>query len=411
MSELDGVPGWQRNLYILAAAQFLSALGFSFVQPFFPLYIQELGVSNPGLSAFWAGVTTFAGGIGSFITGPIWGTLADRYGRRPMVIRSMLGGAITVGLMGLVPSVGFLVLLRGLQGIFTGTIAASSALAASQAPKRRVAFALGLIQMAFFLGITGGPLVGGVLADATGHRIPFLLTAVLITGGALVVVFFVRERFVPPPEGSRRPGPIENVRTVLRVQNILPLLGLLLLMRFGPAMITPIFSVFMQDMVAEGAASIAGVGFGLVGLMSAVAALTVARIGRWETMRLAIIVSCFAAAVFYFPQFWVHSPALAVVLFGLTGISQGVLLTTTNALMSVSVSREHQGAVFGVVQSVNALAFGLGPLLGGILGATLGFGSVFMADAALFLLVGVAAWLLLSRRATFAEETAHRPAQ
>ncbi|MEK7681810.1 MAG: MFS transporter, partial [Chloroflexota bacterium] len=89
----------------------------------------------------------------------------------------------------------------------------------------------------------------------------------------------------------------------------------------------------------------------------------------------------------------------------------GVLLTTTNALMSVSVSREHQGAVFGVVQSVNALAFGMGPLVGGAMGAVLGFGYVFMADAVLFLLVGVAAWFVLSRRATFAEEAAHRPAR
>lgn len=411
MSALRGVPGWQRNLYILAAAQFLSALGFSFVQPFFPLYIQELGVPDPRLSAFWAGVATFAGGIGSFLTGPIWGTLADRYGRRPMVLRSMFAGAITVGLMGLVPSVGFLVLLRGLQGIFTGTQAASSALAASQAPRQRVVYALGLTQMAFFLGITGGPLMGGVLADVAGHRIPFLLTGILISAGAAVVLFFVHEQFVPPHEGSRRPGPIENVRTVLRIPDIVPLLSLLLLVRFGPNMITPIFAVFLQAMVAGGAASISGVGFALVGLTSAVAALAVGRVGRWETMRLVVIVSCFAAAVFYFPQLWVHSPALAVVLFGLTGISQGVLLTTTNALMSVSVSREHQGAVFGVVQSVNALAFGMGPLVGGTLGAVLGFGSVFVADAVLFLLVGVAAWFVLSRRATFAEEAAHRPAR
>ena len=404
MSETSGVPGWRRNLYILAAAQFLTALGFSFVQPFFPLYIQELGVPDPGLSAFWAGVAIFSGGFFSFVAGPIWGTLADRFGRRPMVLRSMFAGAIIVGLMGVIPSVGYLVLLRGLQGIFTGTNPASTALAASQAPRERVAFAVGLVQTGFFLGITAGPVMGGLLADAAGHRIPFIVTAVVISLGASVVLFFVREQFVPPKAGSQRPNPIQNVRIVLSVRSILVLLGLLFVVRFGATMLNPIFSVFLQGMVNSGAASLAGAGFALLGLTSAVAALAVGKVERWVTMRLVIVLSCFTAAVLYFPEFWVRSPLLAVLLFGLAGFSQGTLITAMNALVSSSASRERQGAVFGVVQSANALALGMGPLIGGAMGATLGFGTVFVADAALFLLVGVWAWLLLRKRATFAEE-------
>ena len=182
------------------------------------------------------------------------------------------------------------------------------------------------------------------------------------------------------------------------------LLGLLFVVRFGATMLNPIFSVFLQGMVNSGAASLAGAGFALLGLTSAVAALAVGKVERWVTMRLVIVLSCFTAAVLYFPEFWVRSPLLAVLLFGLAGFSQGTLITAMNALVSSSASRERQGAVFGVVQSANALALGMGPLIGGAMGATLGFGTVFVADAALFLLVGVWAWLLLRKRATFAEE-------
>ncbi|MBI4307682.1 MAG: MFS transporter [Chloroflexi bacterium] len=391
------VPGWQRNLYVLAFAQFLSALGFSFVQPFLPLFVQDLGVQDPNLAAFWTGVAQFAGGVCAFVVGPIWGILADRYGRKPMVLRSMFAGAAILGLTGFAPSVEFIVLFRGLMGAFTGVVAASSALAASQAPRQRLVYAVGVIQMAFFLGNMGGPLVGGVLADAFGYRVPFFITAGVVLVGALTVLFYVKEQFQPATEQGKKASPIQNIRNVLGVPHLLPILVVLLFAQFGLTMLHPILPVFMQSMVPERAATMSGLAFALLGLVSAIAAMLVGRVGQKETLAKVLVASSFVAAFFYLPQFWVYSPLLALLFFGLLGIPKGGLVTATNSLLSASVSRGEQGALFGVVQSANAVAFGAGPLVGGTLGMALGLRSVFVVDAALFFLVGVAAWRMLGK--------------
>lgn len=400
---------WRRNLYVLVVAQFLSSLGFSFVSPFFPLYIQQLGVPDASLAAFWAGVAQFVSGMGGFLSGPIWGALADRYGRRPMVLRAGFTGAVILAVTGLAPNVGFIVLMRGLSGFFTGVITASLALAAAQAPRERVSFVVGTLQMAFFLGISTGPLLGGILADAVGYRIPFFVTGGLLLVGALLVLIFVRERFEPPKDQKSRSGPIQDVRMVLGMSAIVPMLVLLLLVRFGPQMLQPTLAAFMQTLVTDGAASVAGTAFSLLGFVSAGASVFTGRLTRKEDLRLVTILSCFAAAVCYVPQLWVHSPALSTALVALTGIPIGVLMTSTAALISTTVAQEHQGAVFGVLQSVTALAFGLGSLLGGTLGATLGLRSVFLADAALFAALGAGVWMMrgpLRAAAAIPEEAA-----
>ena len=369
-------------------------MGFSFVNPFFPLYIQQLGVPDASLAAFWAGVGQFASGLGAFVSGPLWGALADRHGRLPMVLRAGFTGAVILALTGLAQSVGFIIVMRGLSGFFTGVITASSALAASQAPRERVPFVVGTLQMAFFLGISVGPLLGGVLADAVGYRVPFFVTGGLLLLGAILVLVFVRERFEQPRDQKNRPGPLQDVRMVLSMSFIVPLLLFLFVVRFGPQMLQPTLAAFMQTLVTDGAASVAGMAFSLLGFVSAGASVLTGRVTQRESLRRATIVSCFAAVVCYLPLFWTQSPALSTALVALTGVPIGVLMTSTAALTSAAVDPERQGAVFGVLQSVNALAFGLGPLLGGTMGAALGLRSVFLANAALFAALGLGVWLM-----------------
>ncbi|RME59537.1 MAG: MFS transporter, partial [Caldilineae bacterium] len=129
------MPNWKRTVYILFAVQMISTAGFSLVFPFLPLYVKELGVASGGSIEFWAGLVFSSQAVTMMISAPLWGSVADRFGRKPMLVRASLGGAILIGAMGFVQNAEQLVLLRTVQGLVTGVMAAASALVAATAPR------------------------------------------------------------------------------------------------------------------------------------------------------------------------------------------------------------------------------------------------------------------------------------
>ncbi len=202
LQKLRAVEDWQRTLYIMFVAQLLTAVGFSVIFPFLSLYVTELGSSSSLSVEFLAGAVFSAQALTMMIASPIWGAVADRYGRKLMVQRAMFGGAVIMLLMGFARTGEELVLLRALQGLITGTVAASNALVASVAPRRRSGYAMGLLLMGQTTGIAIGPLIGGVLADAFGYQLTFVVTSVLLLVGGILVFFGVEERFTPRPESA-----------------------------------------------------------------------------------------------------------------------------------------------------------------------------------------------------------------
>jgi MFS transporter, DHA1 family, multidrug resistance protein len=160
---------WQRNLYALTAASFLMFTAFGFVFPFLPLFISELGVGDVQQVEVWSGISSFGQALVLSIFSPIWGALADRRGRRVMVLRAAFGGGIVIALMGLSQNIWQFMGLRLIQGAMTGVVAAASALAISFVPRNRIGSALGLIQMSSFAGNAVGPSLGGLSADHLGY--------------------------------------------------------------------------------------------------------------------------------------------------------------------------------------------------------------------------------------------------
>ena len=117
---------WQRNLYALWVAELVAIAGFTVVIPFLPYYVQELGVTESEQVKLWSGLLFAFHAVAMAIFSPIWGSVADRYGRKLMVERAMFGGAVVMGAMGFVQNVQQLVILRALQGCLTGTIPAAT---------------------------------------------------------------------------------------------------------------------------------------------------------------------------------------------------------------------------------------------------------------------------------------------
>jgi len=188
------------------AAQLLSIIGFAFALPFLPFYIRELGVTEERLVPVWAGIIAAASSLVMAFFSPLWGWLADRYGRKIMVERAMFGGAVLTFAMGLVTDVWQLLFLRLLSGATTGTTAASIALVSTVAPPKRLGYSLGIMQVAVFLGMTLGPWIGGLLADTVGYRVTFATGGVILILGGSLVLFGARERFSRPEKGTSGGG-------------------------------------------------------------------------------------------------------------------------------------------------------------------------------------------------------------
>ena len=198
---------WKFTLGVVFIAQVLSAVGFSMIFPFLPLYIESLG-SVSGLSTeLLAGLVISVQGLTMMITAPFWGVIADRFGRKKMIIRAMFGGAITLAMMAFAQSAEQLILIRAVQGLVTGTVSANNALVAAATPRHRVGFAMGTLQVGLWSGVAIGPLIGGVLADLFGYSIPFLITAVLLSFGG-VIVLIGRQRRLQRHQQIHRHSPI-----------------------------------------------------------------------------------------------------------------------------------------------------------------------------------------------------------
>ena len=130
--------GWQRNVWALSLIVFTAFVGFQFFSPFLPLYVQELGVTDPARVAIWSGVLLAVTPSVAAVLAPVWGILADRVGRKLMMIRSLVGFAVIIAAMGLVTSVTQLFVARLLQGVFAGFSVMAMALASVSCPRDKV---------------------------------------------------------------------------------------------------------------------------------------------------------------------------------------------------------------------------------------------------------------------------------
>src|SRR2546423_13818225 len=127
-------PSWQPSLYVICVAQATAMLAFGFVLPFLPLYLKEVGVSPESAVVFWSGALVTSTGVSLAIFSPIWGALADRHGRKLMVLRAMLIGGAIIALMGPGQNGGGVLVLPIPQGTLTRSIAAAAPLVAGHNP-------------------------------------------------------------------------------------------------------------------------------------------------------------------------------------------------------------------------------------------------------------------------------------
>lgn len=382
---------WRRTLAATATSQVFSILGFSFVTPFMPLFIQTLGIHGAGRVTLWAALLSSGTALTMAISSPIWGAMADRYGRKIMVVRASLSACVIVALMSLTQNVYQLLLLRTLQGMFTGTVSASQALVASQAPRERLGFSLGIMQTCVFVGNSMGPLVGGVVAQAFGFRPSFLTGAGLLLISGLVVLIFAREDFTPD-RSAHRPSLREGMAEAARTPALMAMVGTVFAVNFGVTIVFPILPQFVQVLQgAAGSAAATGLILAVAGVAGAIASLTTGFFAERLGYKRVLVVAAACAALLSVPQFFVTATWQLLVLRLLIGFAMGAIMPASSALVANLVPPEKRGTAYGLTASANSIGFAAGPLTAAAVVSTLSMRAVFLAAA--LVLAGIALWV------------------
>ncbi|UQS84037.1 MFS transporter [Bombilactobacillus thymidiniphilus] len=378
---------WQRNMYILTFGNFIAGIGFSMVTPFLSLYITTLMHNNntPTLHvALWTGIATSITYLISAIISPLWGKLADRQGRKLIILRASLGMAIVIGCMSIVSNVYELVILRGLQGIFSGYISNSNTLIATTAPSNKVGKALGTLTTGTVSGNLLGPLLGGILSQLWGFRIPFLITGLLLLTAFFLCLFFVKEEFTPVPKSAELS--FKQVYHQLTAPKII--IGMCLttfLIQTANNSINPIISLYVKQLMPHSSkvALISGIVTAMPGISSALLASKLGALGDHIGTKRVLIAGLVFATLIYIPQAFVTNVWQLMFLRFLVGISNAALLPQVQTILAKESPAKISGRIFGYNQSFMYSGNFAGPLLGACLSGAFGYAFVFLSTALL----------------------------
>lgn len=385
------MPFWKRNLYICWFGSFVTMLGTSLVIPFLPLYIEQLGVKNVSSIEQWSGFAYSATFILSSIMSPFWGKLADKHGRKVMLLRASLGMSFVLALIGLAQNVYELVLLRMLMGVISGYIPAAITLVATQTPKEKSGWALGTLSTGPVSGTLIGPLIGGTLSEMIGINHVFFVASGIMFISFLFSFVFVQEEFVKPASSDLKQGQIW--KSVAYPKVLLAMFLTTFMIQFANMSIEPIVTIYVKQLSSgfSHIAIISGAVISASGLASILAAPQLGKLSDRKGARRVIIFSLLLAAIVFIPQAYARNPWELMGLRFLLGIATAGMLPTVNSLIKRSVPDSVSGRIFGYNQSAMYLGNIAGPILGGQMAAFYGFHYVFFSTSLLLLIN--AAWV------------------
>jgi DHA1 family multidrug resistance protein-like MFS transporter len=383
---------WKKSFYAILAAEFLAIAGFGTSTPIIPFFLHDLGVGDKDSLKLWVGAVNFASSFSLALMAPIWGRLADSYGRKSMLLRSMAGGGLIIFLIGFTTSPLQFLLLRILQGAVTGTIAAANVMVAGLAPEEEVGFRLGLLQTVISVGNSLGPLLGGFMSDAFGHRVNFFATSGLLLLAAFITRRWAKETFVPKrPDKFKLTTLVPDLRPLSGSRTIFVLVILAGLIQAGISFVIPILPLYVQEIVGGyKAASATGIIIGVSAMASALASAGASRAASFVGSSRLLFFSFFLAAVFHIPQAFSWSLGALMVFRTLTAIMLGMAIPLINILLAENTAKANQGSVYGLAAAMNAVGLAAGPMISAVVAVGAGYRVVFFFAA---FILGVSAWL------------------
>ncbi len=371
-------------MYVVLVLMFVGQASFTLVTPFLPYVMKSLDVKeNLGL---WSGMAYSASFLTCAIVAPIWGALADKYGKRPQILRSGILTAILYATYPLAKTPLQFVMLRGLTGLMSGFSPAATSLVATNTPERHMGYALGLLQAVSAAGTISGPLLGGIMVDLTGIAVTFRLSACLLLVFTVVPVLVMREEVT----GSNgRVNILGDIRQAFTNKNLIMVFSCLFLVHAAIQVTQPTLVLYIDSLAGGKESSVvSGLIYSIAGLGTVLGATVIARrTSRAESQspsRLFLFGILGATVSVFFQGIWVALIPLAFLRFTF-GAFNGMLTASGNVLVATSVSKDFRGRAFGVLSGVLPLGSFIGPMLGGFVSDHFGIGSSFYAATVVFL--------------------------
>ena len=342
----------------------LDAMGIGLIVPVMPDLIQEVDGGDLATAALWGGVLSTSFAVMQFIFGPVLGGLSDRFGRRPVLLISLVVMTADYLVMAMVSSIWLLLIGRLVGGITAATQSTAAAYMADISKPEKKAANFGLIGAAFGMGFVIGPLIGGFLAEY-GTRAPFYAAAILAALNAafgwVILTETVTDRIRRPFSWSRA-NPVGTLRILGKLPTIGPLLLVFFLYQMAFTVYPAIWSYFGQERFGWSPAII-GLSLALFGIMLAIV--------QGGLMPKVLKILGERGAVIYGHGFdvaailalaFVTSGTIALILVPLASLA-GVITPALQGIMSKAVGDDQQGELQGALTSVSALAMMISPML------------------------------------------------
>lgn len=372
---------WKENLRVAWFGSFLTGASISLVVPFMPIFVEQLGIEGDQV-AFYAGLAISVSAVSAALVSPIWGILADKYGRKPMMIRAGLAMTITMGGLAFVPNIYWLIFLRLLNGVFTGFVPNATALIASQVPKDKSGAALGTLSTGVVAGTLTGPFVGGFIAEIFGIRNVFLLIGGFLFLAAILTIFFIKEDF--QPVAKEKAIPTKEVFSSFKYPRLLVNLFLTsFVIQFSAQSIGPILALYVRDLgQTENLLFVSGLIVSSMGFSSMMSAGILGKLGDKVGNHRLLVAAQIYSVIIYLLCAHATSPLQLGLYRFLFGLGTGALIPGVNALLSKMTPKSGISRIFAFNQVFFYLGGVIGPMAGSAVAGYLGYHAVFYATAA-----------------------------
>lgn len=367
---------------------FVGQASFTLVTPFLPYVLKAMQVKEN--LATWSGLAYSASFLTSAIMAPVWGSVADKYGKKLQILRSGLGIALTYAIYPAAKTPLQFVLLRGLTGFLSGFMPAATSLVATNTPEEHIGYGLGLLQAASAAGTISGPLLGGIFVSLFGIPFTFRLAAMVLFIVTTVSFALLKEQVT----GSEsRINVIADIASCITNQKLVIILICLFLVQAAIQMTQPTLVLYV-DLLSKGRNStlVSGIVYSIAGIGTVLGTVLAARSNKdnheqvFERLFSAALLGSAIAVGLH--GVWLNLVAISFFRLGF-GVFSGILTVSGNVLAARAVSREFRGRAFGVLSGVLPLGAVTGPIIGGAIGDSLGLGSSFYGSAGVFLLSAV----------------------
>jgi len=380
---------WKRNLIVCWFGIFVASVGMSQIAPVLPLYIRHLGITNTASIAQLSGIAFGITYIISAIFSPIWSYAADKYGRKPMILRASLGMAIVIGTMGLAQNVYQLIGLRLLQGAITGYSTACTTLIATQTDKGHAGEALGTLSTASIAGSLLGPMIGGYIAETLGFQPVFFITGVLLLISFITTALFVKESFTR--EDKKALSFKETWSTVPEKGLTITMFVTFFVLTVALYSVEPIITVYITQLSSNTShiALLAGLAFSASGLANIFAAPRLGRLSDKIGAHKVMLVALIMAGLIFIPQAFVKNPWQLMGLRFLLGLTMAGLIPSVSILIKKITPNSLTGKVFGFNMAAGYLGVFAGAVLGGQVAAYFGIRYVFFITSVLLFINAV----------------------